>query len=132
MAIQVFITAVEFTGEWEFEVQYFNRQGNMQEDIWETEVGYIKNTSLYQLYLKATYESLMFLNTLALKLKPDTREVLIHIPCDQCIRWLQEEEKRMLTTKDRAKVERGYRQFIKAIKVESSNWKVQHTTETKK
>lgn len=113
-------------GRWEFEVKYLKEHGGTQEDILGSDVGLIEHTSLYQLYLKATLEAMLYINSLAERIKPSTREVTIHMPCEGCIKLLQENETEMLTPRARAKVKRGYKQFVTAINIEAKQWKVNY------
>lgn len=131
MTIQVFIKAQPdglSGGFWVFKVRYFKEHGNTQDDILNTNSGFVQHTSLYQLYLKATLEAMLYINTLTEDSKPDTQEITIHMPCKECIQWLQENERKMLTPKDRAKTKRGYKQFVTAIItiIEINQWKIKY------
>ena len=128
MAIQILIRAPanNLSTKWDYEVQYFKEHGNTKNDILNRDAGYIQQTSLYQLYLKAALEAMIYLNTLDKDQKPDTHRVTIHMPCEICIGWLQDTKHRMLSSKDRAKTKRGYKQFVTAINVESREWNVEY------
>jgi len=128
MAIQILIRAParNLSTKWEYEVQYFKEHGNTKNDIWNRDAGFIQQTSLYQLYLKAALEAMIYLNTLDKDRKPDTHRVTIYLPCEICIGWLQDTKHRMLSSRDRAKTKRGYRQFVTAINVETKEWSVEY------
>ena len=111
-------------GMWGFNVEYFAEDGNKDNDIWNSDTEQVINTTLLQMQFMAILKSVLYLNSLTFALKPDTKDVLIHVPSKEIIKWLTNEYKTKEYPIDRSKPERLYRAYCLEIWAEIEPWNV--------